>query len=50
MLATSSSFLSRVVPVLTMFIINAVLLTYTIKVITISSCTTTTRVKLIIAT
>ena len=37
-LAASSSSLSRVVPVLTMFIINAVLPAYTIEVITASSC------------
>jgi hypothetical protein len=49
MLAASPSSLSRVVPVLTVFIINAVLPAYTIEVTTASSRTTTTRVKLIVA-
>jgi len=40
-LATSPSSLSKVVPVLTVFIINAVLPTYTIEVITASSRTIT---------
>jgi len=47
MLDASLSSLSKVVPTLTMFIINTVLPAYTIEATTASSRTTTTRIRLI---